>query len=130
MSSSETAFELGMLMKFDAELLLGQISYNQKADIYNYCNRYPVHPKKCSTLEKEELPRFVWMQCYPLTHTHSGSFLLSYSVLVSGVNIMYQRGNWKSREREAGNRKRETGTGNGNGITRIVLGGVRSSLPG
>ncbi len=90
-SSSETAFELGMLMKFDAELLLGQISYNQKADIYNYCNGYPVHPKKCSTLEKEELPRFVWIQCDPLTRTHSGSFLLSYGVLVSGVNIMYQR---------------------------------------
>ena len=60
-SSSETAFELCMLRKFDAELLLGQMSYSQKAEIYNYCNGYPVQPKKCSTLEKEELPwkRFV-----------------------------------------------------------------------
>ena len=60
-SSSETAFELGMLRKFDAELLLGQMSYSQKAEIYNYCHGYPVPPKKCSTLEKEELPmrRFV-----------------------------------------------------------------------
>ncbi len=31
---------------------------------------------------------------------------------------------------KAGNGKRETGTGNGNGKIRIVLGGVRSSLPG
>jgi len=45
-SSSETAFELCMLRKFDAELLLGQMSYSQKAEIYNYCNGYPVQPKK------------------------------------------------------------------------------------
>jgi len=32
-SSSETAFELCMLRKFDAELLLGQMSYSQKAEI-------------------------------------------------------------------------------------------------
>jgi len=56
-SSSEPAFELCMLRKFDAELLLGQMSYSQKAEIYNYCNGYPVQPKKCSTLEREELPR-------------------------------------------------------------------------
>ena len=55
-SSSETAFELGMLRKFDGELLLGQISYNQKAEIYNYSNRYPVQPKRCTTLTKDELP--------------------------------------------------------------------------
>ena len=41
-SSSETAFELDMLRKFDVELLIGQISYNQKAEIYNYTNGYPV----------------------------------------------------------------------------------------
>ena len=55
-SSSETAFELCMLRKFDSELLLGQISYSQKAEIYNYSDGYPVQPKKCSTLDKEELP--------------------------------------------------------------------------
>ncbi len=31
---------------------------------------------------------------------------------------------------KAGNGKRETGNGSGNGKTRIVLGGVCSSLPG
>lgn len=55
-STSETAIEMSMLKKFDGELLLGQISYNQKAEIYNYCNGYPVQLKKCSTLEEHELP--------------------------------------------------------------------------
>lgn len=39
-SSQETAFELNFLRKFDAELLIGQVSYSQKADIYNYQNGY------------------------------------------------------------------------------------------
>ena len=56
-SSSETAFDLRMLRKFDAELLLGQVSYSQKSEIYNYSNGYPVQPKKCTTLRKEELPQ-------------------------------------------------------------------------
>lgn len=55
-STSETAIEMTMLKKFDCELLLGQISYNQKAEIYNYSNGYPVHPKKCSTLKQHEMP--------------------------------------------------------------------------
>ncbi len=55
-SSSETAFELALLRNFDAELLLGQLSYSQKAEIYNDIHRYPVPPKKCSTLDKDELP--------------------------------------------------------------------------
>lgn len=54
-STSETAIEMSMLKKFDAELLLGQISYSQKAEIYNYCNGYPVQPKKCSTVEVHRL---------------------------------------------------------------------------
>ena len=33
-SSQETAFELNFPRKFDAELLIGQVSYSQKADIY------------------------------------------------------------------------------------------------
>ena len=55
-SSSETAVELSMLKNFDAELLFGQISYSQKAEIYDHCNGYPVKSKTCSTLKKEELP--------------------------------------------------------------------------
>ena len=55
-STSETAFEMALLTKYDAEMLLGQISYSQKADIYNYHHGYPVQPKSCSKLDKEELP--------------------------------------------------------------------------
>jgi len=55
-STQETAFELKMLEKYDTELLLGQVSYSQKAEIYNHNNGYPVPYKQCTTLEKEELP--------------------------------------------------------------------------
>ena len=55
-STSETAIEMNMLKKFDCELLLGQISYNQKAEVCNCNNGYPVHPKKCSTLKQHEMP--------------------------------------------------------------------------
>ena len=48
-STSETGFELKMLSRFDVELLIGQISYKQKADIYNYSNNYDVEPKGCLT---------------------------------------------------------------------------------
>ena len=51
-SSQETAFEVSMLKHFDAELLLGQISYKQKADIYNVCNGYDTTKKECSSIEK------------------------------------------------------------------------------
>ena len=53
-SSQETAFELSMLLKFDAELLIGQVSYNQKADIYNLSNGYETTKKKCSTTDASE----------------------------------------------------------------------------
>lgn len=58
-SSSETAFEVKMLVKFDAKLLLGQISYKQKADIYNYSQSYEVEPKRCSMYDQttHELPQ-------------------------------------------------------------------------
>ena len=46
-SSQETAFELSFLKKFDGELLIGQISYHQKAEIYNY-NNSSYHAKKKS----------------------------------------------------------------------------------
>jgi hypothetical protein len=59
-SSNETAFDIKMIAKFDGELLLGQISYNQKAEIYNYCNNYEVEPKKCSFLDPPQAnERFV-----------------------------------------------------------------------
>ena len=39
-STSKTAFSLQFLKKFEAELLLGQVSYLQKCSIYNYFNNY------------------------------------------------------------------------------------------
>ena len=53
-STSDTAFETIILKKFDAELLLGQLSYKQKADIYNLQNGYPAPPKKCSSIAKDK----------------------------------------------------------------------------
>lgn len=40
MSSTATAFETKMLHRLTAEMLLGQISYRQKAEIYNYSHNY------------------------------------------------------------------------------------------
>ena len=35
-----------MLQKFDAELLIGQVSYKQKAEIYNVSNGYDTAKKE------------------------------------------------------------------------------------
>lgn len=35
MATNQTVFEMKMLREFNAELLIGQVSYNQKCDIYN-----------------------------------------------------------------------------------------------
>ena len=51
-SSQETAFELAMLKKFDGELLIGQTSYKQKADMYNYFHGYEDVTKKVLPLKK------------------------------------------------------------------------------
>ena len=40
LSSRETAFAIDMLRHLDFEILIGQISYKQRADIYNECHRY------------------------------------------------------------------------------------------
>lgn len=39
MSSLETAFAIDMLQRLDTEILFGQISYKQRADIYNNIHR-------------------------------------------------------------------------------------------
>ena len=59
LSSQETGFELKMLQQFDTQLLIGQISYKQKADIYNVSKAYDTTKKECSTIEKnkEERPQ-------------------------------------------------------------------------
>lgn len=54
MSSQETGFELSMLTKFDAELLIGQISFKQKAEIYNVSMDYDSVKKRCSSKESEK----------------------------------------------------------------------------
>ena len=43
-----------MLKNFDIELLIGQISYKQKADIYNVTKGYDNTKKTCSSIEKDE----------------------------------------------------------------------------
>lgn len=40
-----TAFAMGMLSTLSAEILLGQMSYRQKADIYNYVHGYDAAAK-------------------------------------------------------------------------------------
>ena len=57
LSSQETGFELQMLQRFDAELLVGQISYQQKADIYNISNGYDATKKHCSTTKEKPVHR-------------------------------------------------------------------------
>ena len=54
LSSQETGFEMAMLKKFDAELLIGQISYKQKADIYNISKGYDTTKKVCKTTETSQ----------------------------------------------------------------------------
>lgn len=39
-SSRETAFEMSMLIKLDADILIELMSYKQRADIYNYIHGY------------------------------------------------------------------------------------------
>lgn len=48
-SSSKTAFSISFLRRFEAELLLGQVSFNQKSAIYNFYNHYEQVMKKTST---------------------------------------------------------------------------------
>ena len=40
MSTHKTGFSMSFIEMFDAELLLGQVSYKQKSDIYNYYHKY------------------------------------------------------------------------------------------
>ena len=48
-SSSMTAFTSSFLHNFDGEILIGQITYKQKSDIYNYQHKYEQIQKKTST---------------------------------------------------------------------------------
>jgi hypothetical protein len=53
-SSQETAFELQLVSKFDVELLIGQVSYKQRAEMYNAIHNYEDVKKRCSMNEDNE----------------------------------------------------------------------------
>ena len=40
MSSRETAFSMSLLQQFNAEILIGQLSFKQCADVYNFLHQY------------------------------------------------------------------------------------------
>lgn len=48
LSSQETAFDLQLLVRYDVQLLIGQVSYKQTAEIYNAVHGYNVK-KQCSS---------------------------------------------------------------------------------
>ena len=54
LSTNMTAFATEMLTTLSAEILLGQMSYRQKADVYNYAHGYDAATKKnfCTFDEK------------------------------------------------------------------------------
>ena len=54
LSFQETGFEMKMLNDFDVELLIGQISYKQKSDIYNISKGYDTTRKTCTTMEAKQ----------------------------------------------------------------------------
>lgn len=53
MSTTQTAFELQLLKRFDYELLIGEMSYQQKSEIYNCINGYDNKKKKIPTTRYE-----------------------------------------------------------------------------
>ena len=53
-SSQETVFETEFLKKMDSELLIGQLSYNQKADIYNHYQCYDSFKKRNTKLDSKK----------------------------------------------------------------------------
>ena len=60
LSPHVTAFETKLLSSLTAEIWLGQISYQQRTDIYNYVHGYDSIKKQCSSNDsktKRNLPR-------------------------------------------------------------------------
>ena len=45
-STRETAFEMSLLEQFDIEILIGQLSYKQRSEIYNMKHGYDKAKKK------------------------------------------------------------------------------------
>ena len=49
LSSQETAFDLQLLVIYDVQLLSGQVSYKQTAEIHNAVHGYDGVKKQCSS---------------------------------------------------------------------------------
>ena len=77
LSSQETGFKIAMLKVFDTELLIGQISYKQKADIYNASKGYDTTKKTCSAIEKNK------EACQPPVHGYVKYFSMTILFLTS-----------------------------------------------
>ena len=57
-SSRETAFSIKLLKQFNAEILLGKLSFKQCADVYNHLHSYSKgneQPKRCSSMFQKNL---------------------------------------------------------------------------
>ena len=67
LSTQETGFELSMLQRFDVELLIGQISYKQKASIYNITNGYDDTKKERGTREYDDFEHTNDSECVVTT---------------------------------------------------------------
>lgn len=55
-SSKETAFSMDFLLRLDAEIVIGQLSYKQRSDIYNHIHKY--------SIESHLLSRYATMYVY------------------------------------------------------------------
>ena len=53
-STRETGFELSLLERFDIEILIGQLSYKQRSDIYNLQHGYDKAKKTLRTSTQQE----------------------------------------------------------------------------
>lgn len=85
-STHKTGFSLSFLRKFDAELLLGQMSYNQKSDIYNFYHKYEKIEKKLSSGStkkakdlEDDVERYTYVLKESIIVATMHIYLLSYS---------------------------------------------------
>lgn len=75
-STQKTAFSVTLLQNYDAELLIGQVSYKQRANIYNYIHGYFAAQVEVedNTLsmesERESDTRYAYSDCYDLRMFH------------------------------------------------------------
>jgi len=74
-SSQETVFETTFLKKMDSEILIGHISYNEKADIYNHYHHYDSF-KKCNAKLDEKKRSLVVQDDKPLLTNEACSRLV------------------------------------------------------